>query len=362
MKKKRRSEVVSLLQKRVGDHLWGVIVRAKLRPGQGKVPPDSQSSPFVISRNIGADRVVYGSVEALLREIHLTVLDLMDENRRWADATISSESDYTYARRVKNSLLALAVEARNLDDLLKRRGLGEIPCFGYDRKPIGNVPIRKVLDYLVHNRYVYVDSELIRDIFSDRSWSHAKVKSRFMGYSINWYELLNGILALTGSVTIGDVIELLSERLSRLNASTDHRDLVLLVQNVHALTAWLSGKQSDRRYGDLLPQLCGPMAQEHLSGLDPEAVGTHLYPEFAFRGGASIPTLKIAPKWTFGVAVQAKCRIRDGTGESVFEDSDFRTYKTELDHDAFLQVVDRTFGDDPILPPAQRLSLCMETV
>ena len=314
MKKKRQSNGVTVLYRRVGDHLWGVIARFKHRAGQGKVPPHSQSAPFVISRTVGADRVVYGSVETLLREIHLTVLDLAEENRKWAAATTSAAMDYSYARRIKNSLLALAVEARNLDDLLPHRNLGEVRCFDYDEKPIGNVPIRKVLDYLVHNRYVYIDSAHIRDIFSDRSWAHTKVRSRFMGYSIQWIDLVNGVLALTQSVTVRDVVKLLSERLSGLSASTDHRDLVLLVQNVNALTDWLSRRLSDRRYGCLLRELCGPLAAEKLSRLDPKEVGTDLYTEFVFRGGASIPTLKIAPEWKFGVAVQAKCRVRDSKG------------------------------------------------
>ena len=357
MKKKKQSDVVAILYKPVNDHLWGVIARFKHREGQGKVPPYLQSAPFVISRTIGSDRVVYGSVETLLLEIRLTVLDLVDENRKWEAAKASSESDYSYARRAKNGLLALAVEARNLDDLLLHRNLGEVQCFNYDDKPIGNVPIRKVLDYLVHNRYVYTDGTYIKDIFSDRSWSDMKVRKQFMGYGIQLTDLINGILALVDAVTIRDIIALLRKRLSRFRASNDNQDLILLIQNMYALTAWLSRRQPDRRYASILTEMCSPLAQGRLTQIDPKEVNGRLSIAFEFRGGASISTLKVAPEWTFGVVVQAKCCIRDSKGTLVYEDSDYQTYKADLSHDKFLGIIDRTFGYDTVVHSKERFGL-----
>lgn len=357
MKKTKPSNVVAILYQHLDDHLWGVIARFRHREGQGKVSPYSRSAPFVISRTIGEDRVIYGSIETLLLEIRLTVLDLVDEDQKWQTETTSSESDYSYARRVKNSLLALAVEARNLDDLLSHRNLGEVPCFDYEDKPIGNVPIRKALDYLVHNRYVYIDGMHIKDMFSDRAWSDTKVRDRFMGYGIRWVDLVNGILALVEAVTIQDIVALLRKRLSRFRTSNDNRDLILLIQNVHALTAWLSRRQSDRRYGSILTEICSPLAQGRVTQIDPKTVNGKLSIAFEFRGGASISTLKVAPEWTFGVAVQAKCRIWDSKGTSVYEDSDYRTYKADLGHDKFLGIIDRTFGRDAVVQSNERFSL-----
>ncbi len=105
--KKSKSDVVVLWYKSLDDHLWGVIARFKHREGQGKISLHSQSAPFVISRTIGPDSVVYGSVETLLLEIRLAVLDLVDENRKWETAAKSNKSDNSYVRRVKNNLLAV---------------------------------------------------------------------------------------------------------------------------------------------------------------------------------------------------------------------------------------------------------------
>ena len=166
-KQTAQSDVAVILYTPLDDHLWGCVARFKHREGQGTVPPYSQSAPFVISRTVGSNTVVYGSVDTLLQEIRLAVLDLARENQAWAATNASNESDYTYARRTKNILLTLAAETRNVGDLLPHLNVGNVQCLDYNEKPLGDVPIRKVLDYLIHSRYVYIDSTHIKDVFSD---------------------------------------------------------------------------------------------------------------------------------------------------------------------------------------------------
>lgn len=358
----KQSDNFVILYQRIEDHLWGCIARFKHREGQGNVSPYSQSAPFVISRTIGSDTVVYGSIETLLWEIRLAVLDIVHENQVWAATNTSSESDYTYSRHTKNILITLAVEIRNVSDLLPHLNVGDIQCLDYDAKPIGDVPVRKVLDYLIHNRYVYIDSIHIKDVFSDRPWSDKKVQRQFMGYAILWSELINRILVFTDSITIRDITKLLRKRLDRLGLSTDHRDLILIIQNIHALTNWIAKRLSDNRYPSIIQRLCSPLARDKLSALDPAVVGTKLSIFFTFRGGVNIGVLKLLPVTQFQVTVQARCLIRDCYGHPVHDDSDFQTYTVDVDHADFLRVVEQSFGSESVLEPAEAFSLATADV
>ena len=359
-KKTAQYDIAKTLYTYLDDHLWGCVARLKHRKGQGRVPPYSQSAPFVISRTVGSNTVVYGSVDTLLREIRLAVLDLVHENQAWAATTASNESDYTYARRTKNTLLTLAAEVRNVHDLLLHLNVGNVQCLDYDEKPLGDVPIRKVLDYLIHSRYVYIDSTHIKDIFSDRPWSHKKVQRQFMGYRISWIELINRILAFTDSVTVRDITKLLRIKLQRLQSSSDQRDLILVVQNIHALTNWIARRQSDSRYASIIQALCSPLVGDKLSALDPSEVGTALSMSFDFRGGVSIGTLKLLPDTQFRISVQARCLIRNNRGSLVYEDSDFQTYSADVGHMDFLKAVDQSFGSDSVLEPAEAFNFITE--
>ena len=359
-KKTAQSDIAAILYKRLDDHLWGCVARFKHRKGQGRVPPYSLSAPFVISRTVGSNTVVYGSVDTLLREIRFAVFDLARENQAWAATHASSESDYTYARHTKNTLLTLAAEVRNVDDLMPHLNVGNVQCLDYDEQPLGDVPIRKVLNYLIHSRYVYIDSTHIKDLFSDRPWSYTKVQRQFMGYRIPWIELINRILAFTGSVTVRDITKLLRIKLHRLRSSSDEREMILIVQNIHALTNWISRRQSDSRYASIIRVLCSPLAGDKLSALDPSAVGTDLSISFAFRGGVSINILELLPDTRFHISVQARCLIRNSRGSLVCEDSDFQTHSADVDHFDFLKAVDQTFGSDSVVEPAEAFNWATE--
>ena len=181
-----------------------------------------------------------------------------------------------------------------------------------------------------------------------------------MGYRIPWIELTNRILAFTNSVTVRDVTKLLRIKLRRLRSSSDHRELILVVQNIHALTNWIARRQSDSRYASIFRVLLSPLAGDKLSALDPSVVGTDLDISFGFRGGVSIGILKLLPDTQFRISVQARCLIRNSRGSLVYEDSDFQTYSADVDHADFLEAVDQSFGSDSVMEPAEAFSLVME--
>ncbi len=379
MSKKNRQhsrDVISLIYTRRGSRLYGCIQFFRPERKQQHVEPFRQSAPFVISQSIGHEEtVVYGSIHELIREIRRLLNDVSECNEtfkstlRYGGVNTDERRDssgrivvtipegekgdrlfYEYVREVTNILLLLSTQTRNLFQLYPRFNNRCISRFDYEGNKVGIIPLKELFDYLVHNRYLFVDGEHVVDLFSDKFSPKSSISQTFMGYKIRWREYLDAIRSVTDDVKMKDLTGLLRGRLEKLSSSSSHKDIVFLVQNLESFSNVLAMKIPDDRYKFMLSLMFDERANQNLPDIGEKNESVEQIVTF------TAPHIKIHEKLSekkFAIRVRCKFTLRDNQEHPV-KAEELDDHSIDVGYEKFFDLVNSVFGDDTLMNSSGR--------
>ena len=374
MSKKNRQhlrEIISLIYTRRGALLYGCIRFFRSNPSRRDVNLIRQSAPFVISQSIGQNEtVVYGSVYTLAREIRRLIDDLNRHNKEFkttlrlggvdTDETDDSsgkrivripegdEGDklfFEYVREVTNTLLLISSQTRNLFQLFPRFNNRCISQLDYEGNKVGNISLKELFDYFVHNRYLFVDGEHVVDLFSDKFSPKSSISETFMGYKINWREYRDAIQKVTDDVKMKDLTGLLRGHIKKLQSDSSHKDIVFLVQNLESFSNLLAMKIPDRRYRFMLNLLFDEKANQDLGDVEERKGSITQTVEFAE------PHIKIHEELSekkFTIRARCKLTLHGDNGQLIKEET-IDDHSIDMGYHQLLDRVGDAFGDDSLV-------------
>ena len=354
-KQKNRLRLLYNLQ---APYLWGYVVRTD---GSGA---QTTSSPFVISQSFNDEKViVYGCLGSILQKMESAIAameqcgeelanELRDrklntDNRANAagqikvllpDSPEATQLFFDYLIKIENGLLLLAVYSRILFEMLPALGKSKIPVYDYDLNRIGDETLKSIGDLMCHQRYLFIDGEIIRDLFSDKK----SLSKGLMGAAIKWREYRDAIKQLIYGITIRDLTRVLSKWFGGSPDSLSDDKILSLVQNMHYLTNLLADKISDPRYRNLLDMLFDDKFNElskyhrRESGRITETVHFQR-PHFQIRGELEEKEIEISVKASF--------QLEDSPNTS----QPLQVHRIYVKYIEFFRQINEQFGTDPLI-------------
>ena len=291
---RRKKEIMGLFYKREEPYLYGLIQFFQPSETQEAVGPHRQSAPFVISQAIGEEEFVYGCIFELIREIQRLAADIDSRHDRLQSVIRSSGVDprettdgagkivrvtisegetagrlfFEYTRDIKNILLLLSCQTRNLYEIFPRLNSELVSLLDYEGKVVGKVRVKEFFDYFVHNRYVFVDGEYVADLFSTKFANKSPVSNMFMGYRVKWRDYVAAIQRSIEDVKIRDLTGLLKGKLRNLSPTSPQKDIVFLIQNLESLSRILKTKIPTGKYDSMLNLLFDGAVNERVAIMD----------------------------------------------------------------------------------------------
>ena len=369
---KTQREVMSLIYTRRGRILYGCIRFFGSTGSNSGLTLPRQSSPFVISRNIGNnDVVVYGSLYDLLREIRHLCDDLDSEHKSLRkalheagvatsqsssgsgkkvivsipDSELANSMYLEYIRKITNILILLSTQTRNLLDILPRFNKTRIPKLDYEGNNSGTIQLKEAFDHLVHNRYLFVDGEHIVDIFSNKFTSKSSKSRSFMGYKISWREFVSAIRDVTEQVSVKDATGLLRGRLTRLSSKSPHNEVVFLVQNLESFSQFLTKKIFDKRYSTMLDLLFADKSADYIPNL---GKGEKVVEETVTFTAPHVKILDELSAKKFNVRVRCRMEMRHD-GKYLVQEKDLTEHSIDVGYVELLDRVNAAFGQDALM-------------
>ena len=356
-----------LLYKSAPPYLYGHLLITDRNGAQ------RSSSPFIIAETIDeTTTIVYGSVEQLLKKLNDLLGSLKASNaaieeavgkhevpteikidssgrkiRQLPQGDIAGRIFHEYTTNIENALLLMGVYSRILFEMVPKIGKSKIPVYGYDDERRSEVSLGDVADLFCHHRYLFIDGEHIKDLFTDRKY----LSAGFMGWKVRWQEYAETLRAVIHRVKIRDLTKILSSGIHRISGEMDHGKIVFVVQNMQSLTKVMGGKISDKRYKGMLDlyfdEKTKELAQAYVDTRTPrgEKGRMNVLEEVMF-GNPHFQIRSELSRKEIDVSVPMDIRI----GQSFHGPPDLQEHHAYVEYNEFFKKLNDLFGDDPLLP------------
>ena len=325
-------------------------------PVQKKLNAYRQSSPYILSRQLGLRRVIPGSVCESLRNVHRELEQLATELRdrvariEGAEGERRAREYHEYERLLTNRLVLISCLARNLFHTFPR--LSErfsVQMFGYEGNATAEIRVKNLLDLFVHNRYMNLRNEYITDLVSEKLPDGTVIADDFMGHRFRVEDFLSEIRIAIESVTIKDLSTRLRAGVKALDLDTPYQDIVFLVQNTESFSDLLEATIPSGSYDFILDVLFP--GSEIPEAVLAAAKGGEIRTEIRFRNphvgiGERVDEKKVR------ITVKAEVEYSVG-GRVVHRASDDR--RKELGYADFFDQVVQRFGQEKLLDLVRRI-------
>ena len=285
-------EALLLIYKKVEAYLYGSVSIVTDR--DGPVVPVEWSSPFVIYKEIDGRKKFFGSIyeqigkinELLgsLRAVKTGLKEKLDRQginysrkRKGTNREIITIAPDELTEKLLNDFESEMEKCILLTSLYSRILFEMFPCIGKDEikfyndsgQIAGEIQLRKITDLLAHHRYLFVDTEYIKDLFSDRQAISA---DHSLGYQVSHYEFADAIEKAIKRIRINDLVCLLAERFGKLSMMSKYDDVVFLIQNIESLSDILGKKIADPRYPEMLELMANKPQKQFLEKMQKQGV------------------------------------------------------------------------------------------
>ena len=355
-----REAIVLLYQQTkttVGDDVYVCIQCFRQQPGQEPVgAPYRQSSPYVLSRQLGSRRVIPGSVceslKNLSRQLEQLTVSAGERVARIesAEADQRGEEYFEYDRHFTNSLVLISCLARNVFHTFPR--LSEqysVQMFDYGGKAMDEIRVKELLDLFVHNRYMNLQNEYIIDLVSAKLPDGTMIAEGFMGHKFKVQDFLSQVAEAIESVSIKDLATRLRGGVKSLNLDTPYQEIVFLVQNITSFSDLLEATIPSGSY-DFMLNILFP-ASEIPASVQAAAKGREVRYEIRFRNPHVGVDNRVDEKHV-KLSVKADVDYLVG-GRVVHRESGEREKK--LDYGDFFDQVVQAVGEQKLLDLVRRL-------
>ena len=267
----QRNQRLFLVYRRIGDVQYGAIstVPESLLQQGGTIPLE-WSYPYVVSKQLGDEEIVYGSITHLMYEATRPILRM---NRRLKEMTDSlpdevrsslvvtkSHNATTYTMPspglsasflheqeevMKDALLLSGVHLRTLLETFSGRGNVPVPLYDYEGNAMPPVSLSTLFNTLMHYLYCVVSGEYVHDIFSGKTQLDSP---KLVGSKIKTADCFSAMVDFMSSIRVNDLVGVLRGSLKSLSVDSEPRRIVFALQNVHSLNQLISERMLDARF------------------------------------------------------------------------------------------------------------------
>lgn len=340
----------------IDPHLYGAISIVKEEDAEkSDVVQLEWSYPYVVSKKLNDEEIVYGSVLYLIGEVAKPILRM---NRRLRALEKSLPDDFRSSMQVfrtdcaivhqasesafpasflhqqeeltKEALVLSGLHLRTLLKIFGGKRNTFVTLYDYESKRIDTVSLNKLLNTLMHYRYCVISGEYIHDIVSEDT----RLKSRrLFGSKVSSAELFKAILHFISGIKINDFVGMLRRRLERLTVDSEPQDIIFAVQNVHSLSQIIGDRIADGRFQEVQDFLFSQLTEDESQRIDDS------------RGESEVELVRrfTKPAFKIGADLHAK-RI-----EMSLNIND-KTESFQFDQEELFGVLIRVYGDDPLMP------------
>ena len=266
----RPHEIISVLYRKmetkVGHDLY-VCIRCfrEEYPGQESIGAYRMSSPYVLLRQNGSQKVIPGSVCESLKNLSWQLEQLVSSLRERvarieaAEGNRRGEEYYEYERDLTNNLVLISCLARNIFHTIPRLSQQfSMRMFDYGGNPAAEMRLKELLDLFVHSRYMYVKNDYITDLVSEKLPERTVIANEFMGHKFKIEDFLSQIDKAIHSVTIKDLSTRLRGGIKSLTLDTPYQEMVFLIQNIESFSDLLEAMIPTGGYDFILDILFPP--------------------------------------------------------------------------------------------------------
>ena len=346
----QKDERLLLVYQSVPPHTYGSISRYRGDGGQLE-----WSYPYIVSKQVSGEEVVYGSVAYLIGEVAKPIFrmkrrlqglgdSLPQEVRQSIQSTHTKdalilelpesgvpESFFSQQEEVlKEALLVSGFHLRTLLEIFSGKGNLPISVYDYEGNSIDTVTLTKLFNSLMHYRNCVVSGQYISDIFSNNSQLESQ---RLFGSKIDTVELFSAMLRWVTEIKVSDLVGVIRGRLESLHLDSEPRDIMSAIQNVHSLDQVIVDRISDGRFPKVLDLLFRELTPDERSMVKSAKGQSEVTLTRRFR----------RPRFQIGAALH-ESRIK----MSININGKSETFT--FGYEEFFDVVTRVYGEDPLLP------------
>ena len=269
---------IVLFYKQQGAYLYGLI-----RVVKGSQDNLITSNPFIISKTLGGQEIVYGSVlESIVKVIRI-ISRYMDQQQRAVDLSIANgllgpnpqyrdrgdgyvvvdspdsvpDEEFDHARELEaeDMVLLSSIHLRTLFEAFSGKFNRSIPLYNYEGQVFGDVLLKDIFDAVLHHRYFVIRGEFMIDLFShERSLD----PNSFFGSKVDLYKFLDGVIAAINSIKVKDYMGMLRSKLNRLSVESEPKDMIFAIQNIESLNRVVRDRFESNRTCELLHTMFDP--------------------------------------------------------------------------------------------------------
>ncbi len=312
------------------------------------------SYPYVVSKKLNGEEIVYGSILYLIGEVAKPIFrmnhrlgamekSLPEEIRssmqvyRTNDALIHQASDpgfpvsflHQQEELIKEALVLSGLHLRTLLEVFSGKRNPSVTLYDYDGSSIGMVSLNELFNTLMHHRYCVISGEYIHDIFSEK----AQLKSqRLVGSKVNSSELFKAMISFISGIKVNDFIGMLRRRLEHLTVDSEPRDIMFAVQNVHSLAQLVGDRIADRRFREVQDLLFRQLTADEIRKIDDS------------KGESEVTLVRRFTEPTFKIDADLQAKRIEMSMDINGKMESFQFGQEEL-----FGVLTRTYGDAPIM-------------
>lgn len=269
---KTQLERLLVIYRRVEEVLYGSVypLRVDASKATGEIPLGKWESPFVVSKQVGENEIVYGSILHHMQEATRPILRMetlqqqlaeslpsdirasMVESRSGNEITVTSPASefpasflYRQDEIIKDAVLLSALSVRTLLEIFSGKGNSIVPTYDYEGNPTNGVSMQQLFHTLCHHRYCVVSHGFLCDIFSG---DDTRGLPDEFGTKVKVAELLDEVIGFIEGITVNDFVGMLRSRLEGLTLDSKTRDIIFAHQNVYALADLVRYRLEDTRF------------------------------------------------------------------------------------------------------------------
>lgn len=347
--------VVALIYRRVDPYLYGAVHTVI-----NSLDNQQTSYPFIISKQLQGREIVYGSVHYLInqiadllsrfsedrthspqvltqsgveiREIHRgdgkTLVEIV---RHDGDESVTDRFLHQKEEQTRAKILLIALHLRILFEVFSGKPKKSINLYDYSDGCIGQIPLQDLANLLMHYRYFVVNGEYLMDLFSGEGQLPSE---RLVGTKVSVFEFLDAVSEVINRIRVKDFIGVLRSGLSRLSASSEAKEIIFLVQNIHSLANIVKKRIGDDKFSDIANFLLRDAAQRYLERMQMERP---VRTQVAVRHIFSAPAFKLEDNLSRKELVIAL--TIDCTDEVL-----------KVPYAEFFKLLNKAYGNDPLVP------------
>ena len=267
----------------------GPFLYAYVHIVRGSLENQESSFPFIVSKHVNDQEVVYGTVANLMLKVAGLIFDFekwhqdlkgsLSSEVKTAIRTVnegtktvfelpqSEQTELFFQRleqKIEETVILTSLHMRTMLEIFSGNRNVPIGLYDYEDNRIGDVPLMELANLLMHHRYLVVKDYCVHNIFSDKK---QLLSTRLLGSKIRVHELFDTIKNVLNDIKVRDFTGVVRSRLERLSVNSEARDIVFLIQNIRSITYIVQERFEDSSFSEVTELLLRDINRRHITSL-----------------------------------------------------------------------------------------------